>query len=196
MERGIDSAVLQFSVRDTGIGIDQGEIDQLFEPFQQVDSSNSRRHKGTGLGLVITRRLAEQMSGRAWAESTLGKGSTFFFTARFGAEAEAGDTRTELRGMPVVIVEQNATARAAIARMLVAHGADASPFAGCDEAEAYFIGHACTDVRVILEATNGVAAMEELIRARWLTEFHQNELSCCCRLRSFTTACGSSPALA
>jgi signal transduction histidine kinase/DNA-binding response OmpR family regulator len=71
---------LCFAVRDTGIGIEQGKLDRIFEAFTQADSSTTRQYGGTGLGLTISRRLAELMGGRLWAESAAGKGSIFRFT--------------------------------------------------------------------------------------------------------------------
>jgi signal transduction histidine kinase/HPt (histidine-containing phosphotransfer) domain-containing protein/ActR/RegA family two-component response regulator len=73
---------LRFAVRDTGIGIPADRIDRLFKPFSQADSSMTRLYGGTGLGLVISRRLAERLGGRMWAESEAGRGSAFFFTIR------------------------------------------------------------------------------------------------------------------
>jgi two-component system sensor histidine kinase/response regulator len=74
--------VLRFEVEDTGIGIDQETLSRLFSPFEQGDNSMTRRFGGTGLGLVITRHLAELMGGDAGAESTPGVGSRFWFAAR------------------------------------------------------------------------------------------------------------------
>jgi signal transduction histidine kinase/ligand-binding sensor domain-containing protein/CheY-like chemotaxis protein len=71
-----------FSVRDTGIGIPPATLDRLFKPFSQADSSTTRVYGGTGLGLVISRRLAERLGGRLWVESDPGRGSAFFFTIR------------------------------------------------------------------------------------------------------------------
>src|SRR5213593_19122 len=71
---------LQFSVRDTGIGIPPDKMERLFKSFTQVDASTARQYGGTGLGLAISKKLAELMNGRMWAESALGKGSTFHFT--------------------------------------------------------------------------------------------------------------------
>ena len=74
---------LQFSVQDSGIGLAPSEIELLFQPFKQVDSSHTRRYGGTGLGLAISRQLVEMMGGRIWVESSPGVGSEFVFTASF-----------------------------------------------------------------------------------------------------------------
>ncbi len=73
----VDSAHWQFGVRDTGIGLPVNAESIIFEPFQQVDSSEKRKYKGTGLGLAITKRLVDGLGGSIEVESTLGKGSTF-----------------------------------------------------------------------------------------------------------------------
>lgn len=76
------SVLARFEVQDTGIGIAAHDLQRLFTPFEQVDSSATRAFGGTGLGLVITRQLAQLMGGDAGAFSTLGQGSTFWFTVR------------------------------------------------------------------------------------------------------------------
>ena len=75
-----DNVVLQFEVKDTGIGLSSSQIAELFQPFNQGDESISRKYGGTGLGLAICQQLATLMGGRVWAESELGKGASFFFT--------------------------------------------------------------------------------------------------------------------
>ena len=107
---------LQFSVSDTGIGISQEGIDKLFQAFQQVDTSTTRRYGGTGLGLVISKRLAEFMGGRIWVESEPGSGSTFFFsvTLKPSDEPVPPDQSREpgiLGSHNVLIVDDNATNR-------------------------------------------------------------------------------------
>jgi PAS domain S-box-containing protein len=67
-------------VKDQGCGIPDSKLDSIFERFQQVDSSNSRNHEGTGLGLAICRSIVEQHDGNIWVESSLGEGSSFYFT--------------------------------------------------------------------------------------------------------------------
>ena len=75
---------LKFTVTDTGIGIPPERLESVFSSFSQADSATSRKYGGTGLGLSITRQLVEKMGGTIWAESQVGKGSRFFFTAKFG----------------------------------------------------------------------------------------------------------------
>ncbi|MGB3651416.1 MAG: response regulator [Rivularia sp. (in: cyanobacteria)] len=74
-----DSEIL-FTVKDTGRGIPEDKLEIIFERFQQVDSSDSRNHEGTGLGLAICRSIVEMHGGKIWSESTMGIGSTFYFT--------------------------------------------------------------------------------------------------------------------
>ncbi|MCT7983731.1 PAS domain S-box protein [Laspinema sp. A4] len=69
-----------FAVRDSGRGIPPDKLEMIFNPFQQVDASDSRQKGGTGLGLTICKRIVHQHGGRIWVESTLGEGSTFYFT--------------------------------------------------------------------------------------------------------------------
>ena len=113
---GTTRYTLHFAVRDTGIGLEQKGIERLFKSFSQVDSSSTRRFGGTGLGLVISQRLAELMGGKVWAESEgLGKGSTFHFMIQ--AEGLPPTSRSilatpaQLIGKRVLVVDDNASNR-------------------------------------------------------------------------------------
>jgi signal transduction histidine kinase/CheY-like chemotaxis protein len=108
--------VLRFSVRDTGIGIPVEKQATIFRPFEQEDTSTTRKYGGTGLGLTIAARLAALMGGRISVDSVPGRGSTFAFTARFGlqphpAEPTAAPPPVVLHNLPVLIVDDNGTNR-------------------------------------------------------------------------------------
>ncbi|MBF0319072.1 MAG: PAS domain S-box protein [Nitrospirae bacterium] len=79
---------LRFSVKDTGIGIPKDKLESVFERFTQVDSSTTRKFGGTGLGLTISKRFVEMMGGQMCVESEYGRGSVFFFTAKFKIDHE------------------------------------------------------------------------------------------------------------
>lgn len=103
---------VRLSVRDTGIGIADKDLDRLFESFQQADASTTRRFGGTGLGLAISRQLAQLMGGELTVESAVGRGSEFALTIPFApAEAEPAAVRppVELRGLKVLSVDDTAT---------------------------------------------------------------------------------------
>jgi PAS domain S-box-containing protein len=104
---------LQFSVEDTGSGIEAGRLEVLFDPFTQADSSISRRYGGTGLGLTISRHLVEMMGGKIWAESEPGQGSAFRFTAQFAAPKprRSGRPGAWLNISRVLVIDDNETAR-------------------------------------------------------------------------------------
>src|SRR5215217_6462655 len=107
--------IVQVVIRDTGIGIAPERIAALFEPFQQEDSSTTRRFGGTGLGLAISRQLVELMGGELSAESAPGEGSAFRFTARLAVSTAERPTRrrreTIPEGLKVLIVDDSAANR-------------------------------------------------------------------------------------
>ncbi|WP_036168207.1 hybrid sensor histidine kinase/response regulator [Massilia sp. 9096] len=130
--------VLEFSVSDTGIGMDAGQLGHLFESFTQADSSISRKYGGTGLGLSISKQLVELMGGRIEVASTPGVGSRFSFRVRLGvqdAHADAAATpAAALARMRVLVVDDSASARQALLEMLSAFGVRAEAVGSGDAA--------------------------------------------------------------
>jgi CheY-like chemotaxis protein/HPt (histidine-containing phosphotransfer) domain-containing protein len=115
---------LHFSVQDSGIGITPDKLARLFKPFMQADVSTAQKYGGTGLGLVISKRLVEMMGGKMWAESVPGKGSTFHFTANFLAEPQAAREllQPKLADLRVLIVDDNAASRRTLAEQTAKWG--------------------------------------------------------------------------
>jgi two-component system, sensor histidine kinase and response regulator len=120
------TVLLRFQVRDTGIGIAPDVHERIFQVFSQGDSSTTRRYGGTGLGLAIAKQLAEMMSGTIEMESEVGRGSTFSFTARLGISGTRTqsplDRREDLRGLRVLIVDDNETNRSILHEQVLAWG--------------------------------------------------------------------------
>jgi len=140
------ACILQFSVRDTGIGISPDKLQVIFESFTQADSSTTRRYGGTGLGLPISKRLVELMGGQIWAESQAGHGSTFSFALPLQQQAQplpplARSTFT-LTGRKALIVDEHPTPRMILRELLTSLGA------------------------AVTEATSGAEGIAELTRQR------------------------------
>ena len=135
LQEGEDSMLVRFEVEDNGIGIGPEQAARLFHAFEQADSSTTRNYGGTGLGLVITRRMAELMGGEVGVESTPGRGSTFWFSARLQrgrgtmpeapvADAELVETRLrrDHAGARLLLAEDNAINREVALELLHAVG--------------------------------------------------------------------------
>jgi signal transduction histidine kinase/PleD family two-component response regulator len=124
---------LCFSVEDTGIGMDAEQQARLFRPFEQADGSISRRYGGTGLGLVISQRLAGMMNGTITVESTLGQGSRFEFSLPYVAAgyemkvalpaASTGESGHRLKGISILVAEDNEINQLILEENLLAEGA-------------------------------------------------------------------------
>lgn len=142
-EKGNDEIIIKdgkfkilFSVSDTGIGITQDKLIDIFESFSQAHSTTKRKYEGTGLGLAISQRLAHKMGGEIWVESIEGKGSTFYFTIQFKESTPAavtnGDTEqgklhlnfpvSGNESLHVLIAEDNELNQKLIIRLLQSRG--------------------------------------------------------------------------
>lgn len=112
-----DKLLMEFSVRDTGIGIPADKLGDLFKPFSQVDSSTTRKYGGTGLGLVISERIIKLMGGDIWVESKVDEGSVFHFTAQIIKSAKQlsdsplESVHPEIKGKHILVVDDNHTNR-------------------------------------------------------------------------------------
>jgi len=113
---------LQFSIRDTGIGMSREQQAKLFRSFSQADSSTTRKFGGTGLGLAICKKLTRLMGGEIWGESAEGVGSTFYFTVEFNKQSSETlkqyVVKSELNGLRVLVVDDNRSAREILTSML------------------------------------------------------------------------------
>ena len=117
VEERDNNVLVRFEVQDQGIGMTQQQMAKLFQSFHQADTSTTRRYGGTGLGLVISKQLAELMGGTVGVDSTPGVGSTFWFTARLqksvqllqpaDGEALEPDLRASIQGASILLVEDN-----------------------------------------------------------------------------------------
>ncbi len=136
---------IQFSVRDTGIGIPTDQLAAIFARFTQVHHSSAKQYGGTGLGLAITKQLVELMNGRIWAESVVGKGSIFHGSVRLGVQpvhdVSKTPARVNLSGIRTLVVDDHPANRLILRETLAAQGA------------------------LITEADNGTAAIQEIRRA-------------------------------
>ena len=136
-EKTDQDVLLHFAVRDTGIGIPPEKQQAIFEAFSQADNSTTRKYGGTGLGLAITTQLVSLMGGRLWVESVEGQGSVFHFTARLGIGTPAAPrpaATVGIQGLPVLVVDDNATNRRILEEVLTNWRMEPTVVAGGAEA--------------------------------------------------------------
>ena len=131
-----DDVVLRFSVRDSGIGMSADQVQRLFQPFSQVDSSHARKYGGTGLGLAISRQLVGMMGGEIGVSSDLGRGSDFHFTACFGRGLGGARPTPASPAWRILVVDDSAAARQALSHLLSSLGLSCDLAASAAEAMA------------------------------------------------------------
>jgi PAS domain S-box-containing protein len=165
---GSDEPLWHFSIRDTGIGIQEDKRHLLFQSFQQVDSSTTRQFGGTGLGLAISQRLCEMMGGRMWVESEFGHGSTFHFTVQ--AAVDQTENRPlwkgeipEFTGRSLLCVADKAICREQLRQHAVRWGIEFHEAAGAAAALAWLAGHPAPDL-VLIDLASGTADDIELAK--------------------------------
>jgi signal transduction histidine kinase/CheY-like chemotaxis protein len=122
---GDGDPMIRFEISDTGDGIAEDKLKAIFQPFVQSDTSTSRRYGGTGLGLAISGQLVELLGGQIGVTSTLGSGSTFWFSIRVARATQPTDEalqERDLAGVPVLVVDNNATQRGVVMELLTQWG--------------------------------------------------------------------------
>ena len=149
--QGTGTASLCFAVSDTGIGIPPSKLQSIFDPFTQADGSHTRQFGGTGLGLTITRRLADLMHGRLWATSQDGQGSTFYFELPLPAahtaapktfSAVPSSTTAQHQPLRILVAEDNPINQKVVFSMLSRQGWSVALTANGREACDHFMdGH-------------------------------------------------------
>ena len=140
LERAGDEVKLRFIIKDTGIGISEEKISDIFEPFTQADGSTTRIYGGTGLGTTISKKLAEIMGGSLTVESEEGVGSTFTFTAAFSIQPEAWlacvQPAEDLAGKRIMVLDDNPTYRQVLTSYLQSWGCRVEEASDLDNAVA------------------------------------------------------------
>ncbi|MBF0382055.1 MAG: response regulator [Magnetococcales bacterium] len=122
----LDQVTLEFSVRDTGIGMSKEQLDNLFQAFLQGDTSTTRKFGGTGLGLTISKKLVELMGGKLWIESEKDRGSTLYFTAVFKRRHEVEEQimvlPDDMRKYKILVIDDNQAVGNSLQQMLEMFG--------------------------------------------------------------------------
>lgn len=164
---------LQFTVRDTGIGLAEEAVGNLFQPFTQEDGSTTRKYGGTGLGLSIAKQLVDLMEGEIWVKSRQGKGSEFRFTAWFGVSEKKLQQRRllppGLNQLRILVVDDNPMAREILREYLKSMGFRVEEAAG-GEAAVAAVEQAADDPYGVIFMDWQMPGMDGIATARRLQE--------------------------
>jgi polar amino acid transport system substrate-binding protein len=159
-EEKADKVWIEFSVKDSGIGIDEAELPRLFKPFTQLDGSTTRRYGGSGLGLSICKHLIELMQGSLSIESSPGRGSSFNFVIPLGisgcSTADDWTPEPDLRGLKVLVVDDNPTALELLTQRLASFTFEVTPVQSANEA-----------MRLLCEADHNESKPYRLVLMDW-----------------------------
>jgi signal transduction histidine kinase/CheY-like chemotaxis protein/HPt (histidine-containing phosphotransfer) domain-containing protein len=171
VEPGQSPNEIHLAVRDTGIGIPADRAHKLFEEFSQLDSSTTRKYGGTGLGLAVSKRLAELMGGTMWVESVEGEGATFHFTivgepADVPSRRAAAGIPSELTGKSILVVDDNAINRRILDLQTEAWGLHCRSFPSAAEALAGVEGGDEYDLAILDMHMPGMDGLELANRLR------------------------------
>ena len=170
-EKSNDNNIIQFSIKDTGIGIPKNKMDTLFQSFSQVDTSHGRKFEGTGLGLAISKQLVYLLGGNIWVTSEEGKGSTFSFTISCKEDTNKLKRKVEpdisaLNGKKVLILDDNETNLRVLTGQLVALGMKITATSKQDEAIA-LVAKSKFDLAILdmqMPGLTGISVAEEITK--------------------------------
>ncbi len=171
--------ILRFSVKDSGIGLTEEAVKNLFQPFQQADVSTTRKYGGTGLGLAICRNIVHLMDGELTVNSTPGEGSEFIFNAYFSLEDNADnhiDAIENVKGMHALLVDDSESARMVLNDMLTSLGFEVTIAKNGIEAIKKFENHLDKDPFSLLVVDWQMPGMDGLELVNELKKQHSGEI--------------------
>lgn len=172
-------AILRFSVKDSGIGLTDDAIKNLFQPFQQADVSTTRKYGGTGLGLAICRNIVHLMDGELVVKSKPGEGSEFIFNAYFSLEDNISnhiETIENIKGLNALLVDDSESARMVLNDMLSSLGFNVTVAKNGAEAVKIFENHVDNDPFSLLVVDWQMPGMDGLELVNELKKQHDGEI--------------------